>query len=40
MLDGILDLIGNTPQVRLKTITKHLPDSVRIYGKLERFNPG
>lgn len=39
-MNGILDLIGNTPQVRLKTITKHLPDSVRIYGKLERFNPG
>jgi len=39
-LNGILNLIGNTPQVRLKNITRHLPDNVRIFGKLERFNPG
>jgi len=39
-LNGVLDLIGNTPQVRLRQITRHLPETIRIYGKLERFNPG
>lgn len=39
-MNNILDLIGNTPQVPLKNITGHLPDNIRIYGKLERFNPG
>lgn len=37
---SILDLIGHTPQVRLKRITRHLPDDIHIYAKLERFNPG
>ncbi|MDQ6990572.1 MAG: cysteine synthase [Mariprofundaceae bacterium] len=36
----ILDLIGNTPLVELKNMTKHLPDNIHIYAKLERFNPG
>ncbi|MDX8389672.1 MAG: cysteine synthase [Mariprofundaceae bacterium] len=39
-LKGILDLIGNTPMVRLTQMTQHLPDHIRIYAKLERFNPG
>ncbi len=39
-MSSILDLIGNTPMVRLSRITAHLPDQVRIYAKLERFNPG
>lgn len=37
---SILDLIGHTPQVRLERITRHLPDDIHIYAKLERFNPG
>lgn len=36
----LLDLIGNTPQVQLRRITRGLPENVRIYAKLERFNPG
>ncbi len=36
----ILDLVGNTPQVQLQRITRHLPTNIRIHAKLERFNPG
>jgi cysteine synthase B len=39
-LSTVLDLIGHTPLVRLTRLTRHLPDEVRIYAKLERFNPG
>lgn len=38
--DSVADLIGNTPLVRIRQLTKHLPDSVEIYAKLEYFNPG
>ena len=37
---NILELIGNTPQVRLTRITRHLPENIVIEAKLERFNPG
>lgn len=40
LLTTILDLIGNTPQVQIQHITDHLPANIRIYAKLERFNPG
>lgn len=36
----ILDLIGNTPLVRLQNITRHLPENITILAKLERYNPG
>ncbi len=36
----ILDLIGNTPLVRMQHITKHLPENIHILAKLERYNPG
>jgi len=36
----IVDLIGYTPLIRLRRITRHLPDSIEIYGKAEWFNPG
>ncbi len=39
-MTAILDLIGNTPMVRLRRITARLPDNIRIHAKLERFNPG
>ncbi|MDQ7011533.1 MAG: pyridoxal-phosphate dependent enzyme, partial [Mariprofundaceae bacterium] len=39
-MNGILDLIGNTPLAQLQRITAHLPDNIRIHAKLERFNPG
>ncbi len=35
-----LSRVGNTPLIRLHRITKELPDSVKIYGKAEWFNPG
>lgn len=38
--DGIVDLIGNTPLIRIRNLASHLPDSVEIYAKLEYFNPG
>jgi len=39
-LNTILDLIGHTPLVQLQRITAELPDDIRLYAKLERFNPG
>src|SRR5436190_1763983 len=35
---GILDLVGNTPLVKLKNVTVN--NSVTIYAKLEGNNPG
>ena len=32
--------IGNTPLIRLRTITKDLPENVEIYAKAEFMNPG
>jgi len=38
---SILQLIGNTPLVRLKNIVpSHISPKVEIYAKLESFNPG
>ena len=39
-MSTILDLIGHTPLVQLTRLTRHLPEDVRIFAKLERFNPG
>jgi cysteine synthase (EC 2.5.1.47) len=36
----IVDLIGYTPLIRLRRVTRDLPDSIGIYGKAEWFNPG
>ena len=40
--ESLLDLIGNTPLVRLRTLTEHLPADRRplILAKVEYFNPG
>jgi len=39
--NSILNLIGNTPLVRLKNIIpKEISPKVEIYAKLEGFNPG
>jgi len=35
-----LELIGNTPLVRIGHITSDLPSGVEIYAKLESYNPG
>ncbi len=32
--------IGNTPLIRLRTVTKDLPENVEIYAKAEFMNPG
>ena len=37
---GLLTRVGNTPLVRLRSITAHLPDTVEVWAKLEGLNPG
>ncbi len=37
---SVLDLVGNTPMVRIRTLARDLPPTVRVYAKLEGFNPG
>jgi cysteine synthase B len=32
--------IGNTPLIRLRSVTKDLPENIEIYGKAEFMNPG
>ncbi|HXH64683.1 MAG TPA: cysteine synthase [Mariprofundaceae bacterium] len=39
-MSTILDQIGHTPLVQLVRLTRHLPEHIRIFAKLERFNPG
>ena len=34
------DLVGRTPLLRLRGVTDGLPDEVRVWAKLEGFNPG
>ncbi len=38
--DSVVDLIGNTPLIRLGKITQGLNSDVEIYAKAEWFNPG
>lgn len=38
--DSVLDLIGNTPLVEIRRIRDGVAGNVRIYAKLEGFNPG
>ena len=35
-----LDLIGNTPLIELRRVRDGVPPGVRLFGKLEGFNPG
>jgi len=37
---SLLDRIGRTPLVRLRRVTRELPDAVEVYLKAEWFNPG
>jgi cysteine synthase B len=37
---SVLQLIGNTPLVEIRHVRDGLPDGVRLFGKLEGFNPG
>lgn len=37
---SVVDLVGNTPLVRLRNVTSELPPDVEIHVKLEYLNPG
>ena len=39
-VDSVLDLIGDTPLLEIQRIIEEIPDGVRIFAKLEGFNPG
>lgn len=38
--DSVTELVGNTPLVEIRSITRGLPRGVRVLAKLEGFNPG
>lgn len=38
--DSVIDLIGNTPLIRLRKIAERVNPDVEIYAKAEWFNPG
>ena len=40
VINGVIDLIGNTPLVPLRVLTKELPDIVQVLVKSEWMNPG
>ena len=37
---NVLGLIGNTPLIRIRALARDLPSGVRVFAKLEGFNPG
>ncbi|MGF1575413.1 MAG: PLP-dependent cysteine synthase family protein [Cyanophyceae cyanobacterium] len=39
-VESPLQLVGRTPLIRLRKIAPDLPDTVKIYGKAEWYNPG
>lgn len=39
-VDGIVELVGNTPLVKVRRTTRGLSRGVRVLAKLEGFNPG
>jgi S-sulfo-L-cysteine synthase (O-acetyl-L-serine-dependent) len=39
-IGSVLDLIGNTPLLEIRKLTEGLPPAVRVFAKLEGFNPG
>jgi cysteine synthase B len=36
----LLDLVGNTPLIRLRNVTANIPSAVEVYVKAEWYNPG
>ena len=40
MIHSIVEKIGNTPLIHLREITRDLPPEVKVYAKVEFFNPG
>jgi len=39
-VESVLELIGDTPLLEIRRLAEGLPPEVRIYAKLEGFNPG
>ncbi len=39
-VESPLQLVGNTPLIRLRRVTAGLPETVQVYGKAEYANPG
>jgi S-sulfo-L-cysteine synthase (O-acetyl-L-serine-dependent) len=39
-VESVLDLIGETPLLQIRALTAGLPSSVRVFAKLEGYNPG
>ncbi|HET8563051.1 MAG TPA: pyridoxal-phosphate dependent enzyme, partial [Candidatus Binatia bacterium] len=39
-VESVLDLIGETPLLEISTTTQGLPHEIRVFAKLEGFNPG
>jgi cysteine synthase B len=39
-VETVLDLIGDTPLLEIRKLTEGLPPAVRLFAKLEGFNPG
>jgi len=37
---NVLSLIGNTPLLRIRALARDLPEEVRVFAKLEGYNPG
>ena len=37
---SVLDLVGDTPLIKLTHVTEHLSPGVEVYAKAEWFNPG
>ncbi len=37
---SVIELVGNTPLIRINKITSGLPEGVEVYAKLEGYNPG
>ncbi|MBI5492224.1 MAG: cysteine synthase [Deltaproteobacteria bacterium] len=37
---SVLELVGNTPLLKINKITEGLPKEVEVYAKLESYNPG
>ncbi len=40
VIESVLDLIGDTPLIEIRKIAEGISPSVRIFAKLEGFNPG
>src|SRR4030067_3019059 len=39
-LGDLTALVGRTPLIPLRSLSEHLSEAVRVYAKLEWFNPG